>query len=89
MRRRFFAVAALSPIALSVAAPAMAQVARPPADAKPLTEIIKSLEDAGFSPIVEVDFRAGRWHVEAFQKGQKRDLRVHPVTGEITSNRRS
>ena len=89
MRRRFFAVAALSPIALSVAAPAMAQVARPPADAKPLSEIIKSLEDAGFSPIVEVDFRAGRWHVEAFQEGQKRDLRVHPVTGEITSNRRS
>ena len=67
MRRRVFAVAALSPIALSVAAPAMAQVARPPADAKPLSEIIKSLEDAGFSPIVEVDFRAGRWHVEAFQ----------------------
>ena len=89
MRRRFFAVAALSPIALSVAAPAMAQVARPPADAKPLSEIIKLLEDAVFSPIVEVYFWAGRWHVEAFQKGQKRDLRVHPVTGEITSNRRS
>ena len=88
MRRRLFAVAALSPIVLS-ATPATAAVARPPADAKPLSEIIKSLEDAGFSPIVEVDFRAGRWHVEAFQNGQKRDLRVHPVTGEITSNRRS
>ena len=88
MRRRLFAVAALSPIVLSTT-PAAAQVARPPADAKPLSEIIKSLEDAGFSPIVEVDFRAGRWHVEAFQKGQKRDLRVHPVSGEITSNRRS
>jgi len=88
MRRRLFAVAALSPIVLS-ATPATAAVARPPADAKPLSEIIKSLEDAGFSPIVEVDFRAGRWHVEAFKDGQKRDLRVHPVTGEITSNRRS
>ena len=88
MRRRLFAVAALSPIVLS-ATPATAAVARPPADAKPLSEIVKSLEDAGFAPIVEVEFRAGRWHVEAFKDGQKRDLRVHPVTGEITSNRRS
>ena len=88
MRRKLLTAAILAPLAFA-AAPAMAQVARPPADAKPLSEIIKSLEDAGFSPIVEVDFRAGRWHVEAFHKGQKRDLRVHPVTGEITSNRRS
>ena len=88
MRRRLFAVAALSPIVLS-AAPATAAVARPPAGAKPLSEVGKSLEDAGFAPIVEVEFRAGRWHVEAFKDGQKRDLRVHPVSGEITSNRRS
>jgi len=88
MRRRLFAVAALSPIVLS-ATPATAAVDRPPADAKPLSEIVKSLEDAGFAPIVEVEFRAGRWHVEAFKDGQKRDLRVHPVSGEITSNRRS
>ena len=88
MRRRLFAVAALSPIVLS-ATPATAAVARPPAVAKPLSEIVKSLEDAGFAPIVEVEFRAGRWHVEAFKDGQKRDLRVHPVSGEITSNRRS
>lgn len=88
MRRRLFAVAALSPIVLSTT-PAAAQVVRPPADAKPLSEIVKSLEDAGFAPIVEVEFRAGRWHVEAFKDGQKRDLRVHPVSGEITSNRRS
>lgn len=88
MRRRFFAVAALSPIALSVA-PAMAQVARPPADAKPLSEIVKILEDAGFTPY-DVEFKAGRWHVDAMNKeGQRRDLRVHPATGEITSNRRS
>ena len=88
MRRRLFAVAALSPIVLSTT-PAAAQVVRPPADAKPLSVIIKSLEDAGFSPITEVDFKAGRWHIDAFQTGQMRELRVHPVTGEITSNRRS
>lgn len=87
MRRRFFAAAVLTPIALSVA-PAMASVMRPPADAKPLSEIVKSLEDAGFSPFIEVEFKAGRWHVEAYQNGEKRRLRVHPVTGEITGNRR-
>lgn len=88
MRRKLLTAAILAPLAFA-AAPAMAQVARPPAGSKPLSEIAKILEDAGFTP-VEVDFKAGRWHVEAFNsEGQKRDLRVHPVTGEITSNRRS
>ena len=88
MRRKLLTAAILSPLAF-VAAPAMAQVTRPPAGSKPLSEIVKMLEDAGFSP-VELDFKAGRWHVEAFNsEGQKRDLRVHPGTGEITSNRRS
>lgn len=85
MRRKFLAAAVLSPLAF-VAAPAMAWQ-RPPAGSKPLSEVIKMLEDAGFQP-VEVDFKAGRWHVEAFHEGQKRDLRVNPATGEITSNRR-
>ena len=88
MRRKLLTAAILAPLAFA-AAPAMAQVTRPPAGSKPLSEIVKMLEDAGFSP-VELDFKAGRWHVEAFNKeGQKRDLRVHPGTGEITSNRRS
>lgn len=88
MRRQLLAAAVLAPLALA-AAPSAHAVVRPPADAKPLSVIIKSLEDAGFAPIIEVDFKAGRWHIEAFKDGQKRDLRVHPVTGEITSNRRS
>lgn len=89
MRRKLLTAAILSPLAFA-AAPAMAAVVRPPAGSKPLSEVAKMLEDAGFSPIIEMEFRAGRWHVEAFNKeGQKRDLRVHPVTGEITSNRRS
>ena len=88
MRRKLLTAAILTPLAFA-AAPAMAVVQRPPAGSKPLSEIVKILEDAGFTP-VEVDFKAGRWHVEAFNsEGQKRDLRVHPVTGEITSNRRS
>ena len=88
MRRKFLTAAILSPLAL-VAAPAMAAVIRPPGGSKPLSEIIKMLEDAGFAPY-DVEFKAGRWHVDARNKeGQRRDLRVHPATGEITSNRRS
>lgn len=88
MRRKLLTAAILAPLALAVA-PAMAQVSRPPADSKPLSEIIKMLEDAGFAPY-DVEFKAGRWHVDAMNKeGQRRDLRVHPATGEITSNRRS
>ena len=88
MRRQLLTAAVLAPLALVAAPAAQAAMVRPPADAKPLSEIVKSLEDAGFAPIVEVDFKANRWHVEAYQNGQRRQLRVHPVTGEITSNRR-
>lgn len=88
MRRKLLTAAILAPLALA-AAPAMAQVSRPPAGSKPLSEIIKMLEDGGFAPY-DVEFKAGRWHVDAMNKeGQRRDLRVHPATGEITSNRRS
>ena len=88
MRRKLLTAAILAPLAFA-AAPAMAQVTRPPAGSKPLSEIIKMLEDGGFTPY-DVEFKAGRWHVDAMNKeGQRRDLRVHPGTGEITSNRRS
>ena len=88
MRRKLLTAAILAPLAFA-AAPAMAQVARPPAGSKPLSEIAKILEDAGFTPY-DVEFKAGRWHIDATNKdGQRRDLRVHPATGEITSDRRS
>ena len=83
MYLKFFATAALSALALSSA---WAADQRPPADAKPLSAIAKSLEDGGFT-VVEANFDDGRWKIEAFRNTEKRELRVHPVTGAIISNR--
>jgi hypothetical protein len=56
----------------------------PPANAKPLSEIIKMVEDKGFKTITEVDFDDGVWKVEARQAdGKETTLRVDPLTGDI------
>lgn len=60
---------------------------RPPADAKPLSEIVKSIEDQGYSPVTEVEMEKGIWEIEAYKDNQERDLRVDPITAEIISDR--
>lgn len=61
---------------------------RPPADAKPLVEIIQSLEAQGYLPITEISMDDGVWEVEAYKDNVERELRVNPVTGEILSDRK-
>jgi uncharacterized membrane protein YkoI len=60
---------------------------RPPADSKPVSSIAASLEQQGYKPISEISFDDGRWEVEAYKDGQKRELRVDPQTGKILSDR--
>lgn len=60
---------------------------RPPANAKPLVEIIETLEAQGYDPITEISLDDGIWEVEAYRNNQERELKVHPVTGEILSDR--
>lgn len=60
---------------------------RPPADALPLSGIIKSLEDKGYSPITDASIDDGLWDVEAYKDGKERDLKVDPVSGEIVSDK--
>lgn len=60
----------------------------PPADAKPLSEIVGGLESKGYKPVVEVDFDDGRWEVEAYKDRTRYELRVDARTGEILSERR-
>ena len=56
----------------------------PPANAKPLSQIIKAVEDKGLKTITEVDFDDGVWKIEAHQTdGKEITLKVDPVTGEI------
>jgi hypothetical protein len=61
---------------------------QPPAGAKPLSEIIKMLEDQGMRDITEVEFDGGVWKIEVHNRdGSEVDVRVDPLTGEIRSRK--
>jgi hypothetical protein len=56
----------------------------PPANAKPLSMMIKSLEDQGYKKIEKVGFESGVWEVEVHQAGGKEvELHVDPITTKI------
>lgn len=83
---------ALSLVALS--GPAMAQTGwfgswfrdeLPPPNARPLSEIIRTLEESGYRQITEVEFERGKWEIEARDAGgEERELHVDPVSGAVT-----
>ena len=54
----------------------------PPADAKPLSEIIKSVEDQNLGAVTEVDYDDGFWEVEVGKGATKTKLDIDPRTGE-------
>lgn len=57
----------------------------PPANAKPLSQIIKIVEDRGYKAITEVEFEDGKWEVELHPKGGKEtEIHVDPVSGTIS-----
>lgn len=60
---------------------------RPSTGALPLSTVVLKLEQAGFSPVVEVEFDDGLWEIEAFKDNRKRRLKVDPTNGQITSDR--
>ena len=56
---------------------------------KSLSEIVKSLEDQGYGPIVDIE-RAGEeggapWEIEAYKGKSEVKLHVDPATGAITA----
>ncbi len=79
---RRFLIASASFLALS---PAFGE--QPGSEAQPLSKIVESLERQGYTPIVEVDYDAGRWEIEAYRNGAKYEIHVDPKTGEILSQR--
>ena len=60
---------------------------RPPAGALPLSSVLLKVEQAGFSPVVEVEFDEDLWEIEAYKDNRKRKLKVDPLNGQITSDR--
>jgi len=55
-----------------------------PANAKPLSQIVKSLEDQGYKDVKRVKFDDNAWVIDVRQPGGKEiDLRIDPVSGQI------
>ena len=59
----------------------------PPDNSMKLSEIVKSLESKGYSPITEISFDDGVWEAEAYKEGKERELKVNPVNAKIISDR--
>lgn len=88
-----FVAAALQPMASIVVAQEAAAVGRTSAVAqdqkpKPVVEIVRSLEEADYAPIVDVSYDDGVWEVEAYKADIPYELSIDPVTGEIISEHR-
>lgn len=83
-------------VALALSGPAAAQTTwfgnwfqdeLPPANAKPLSEIVRALEEGGYRHITQVEFEDGEWEIEAQRAGgEEIELRVDPVSGEVTED---
>jgi len=57
----------------------------PPANAKPLSVIIKTVEDRHLGVITEVAFDDGKWEIEVHQPGGKeKEIYVDAMSGQIT-----
>jgi len=86
MRNRIVAISAVLVIIAAGAAYAgwFSKEEMPPANAKPLSTIIKSLEDQGYKNIEKVGFDDGVWEVEVHQAGGKEvEFHVDPMLAKI------
>ncbi len=61
---------------------------RPPRDAQPLSQILRSVLKAGYTDIHDVSFERRYWELEAFRDNGKYEVHVQPATGEILRERR-
>lgn len=57
-----------------------------PANAQPLSTLLKQVEDAGYKIIVEVEFEDGVYQVEALDaQGKEIRLQVDPMSGKVAA----
>jgi hypothetical protein len=56
----------------------------PPANAKPLSEIVRGVEEKGYKLITEAEFDDGVWKIEVHQPdGKEIHIKVDPVSGAV------
>lgn len=60
---------------------------RPPRGSLQLSEILQVLVKAGYSNIRDIAFERRYWEIESYHNNDKREIHVHPKTGEIISDR--
>lgn len=77
----------ITTVALLASATSVIADERPPVDAMDLSQVVKAIEEQGYSPITEISIDNGIWEVEAFKDGLERDLMVNPRNGDIISDR--
>jgi hypothetical protein len=51
-----------------------------------LSAVLKTVETAGYGPVIEVEFEKDHWEMKAFRNGQLLQLKVGLVAGEILDN---
>ncbi|WP_069947405.1 PepSY domain-containing protein [Microbulbifer aggregans] len=76
-------------LALAIAGATLSPLAaadkKPPPGAMALSTVLTTLEQQGYTPIVEVSLDDGRWEIEAFKEGKPVKVKVDPNTAEILS----
>jgi hypothetical protein len=87
MLRSISAVLAFAALFAASGAAARDRDEIPPANGKPLSEIIHSLETQGHRVITDVDFDENVWIVRVYKRGLEFEMRVDPVTGQTLSLR--
>lgn len=60
---------------------------KPPANAKPLSAVILTIEQAGNATILDITFDDGRWEVDILRDGQTRELHIDPESGAVVDDR--
>src|ERR1700755_2370863 len=54
-----------------------------PPGAMSLSAVLKTIEGAGYKPVIEVEFEKDHWQIKAFRNGQLLQLKVGLLAGEI------
>lgn len=70
---------------VSAAATARDKDEIPPANAKRLSEIVRSIEAQGHTVITDIDFDDWKWVVRVYKAGLEFEILVDPVSGETLS----
>src|SRR5690606_7738378 len=60
---------------------------RLPPGSKPIVDVLKAVESAGYTAITEISFDDGAWEVEALRDGHSVEVTVSPLTVEVISAR--